>query len=123
MNIIDYKGLTVNQAYTGKRYKTKKYKAWKKDIKWLLPKDLWIPPGEKHIRIVFGLSSKNADWDNCIKTFQDVLQEVYGFNDKEISHGEVVKLHVKKGKEFIAFDLLPANTEMLHNLFAKYLRD
>ena len=36
------------------------------------------------INYIFGVSSKNADGDNCQKAFQDMLAEKYGFNDRQI---------------------------------------
>lgn len=67
-----------------------------------------VPEGKLLLNITFGLSSKNADWDNPIKPFQDVLQIKYGFNDRRVYKGVIEKVDVKKGEEFIefSFDLI-----------------
>lgn len=99
---IKIKPLSVNAAWQGKRYKTKEYKSYEQELFWKLP-DINIPEGELHIEFIFGLSSKNADWDNPIKPFQDILQKKYGFDDKRIFSASVQKKIVKKGEEFISF--------------------
>lgn len=101
---VQIKPLSVNQVWQGKRFKTPKYKAYEKELLLKLqPMD--VPEGKLVLNIKFGLSSKNADWDNPIKPFQDVLQIKYGFNDRHIYKGVVEKVDVKKGEEFIEFSL------------------
>jgi glycosyltransferase involved in cell wall biosynthesis len=46
---------------------------------WILPKKIEIPSGKFGIKLKFGLSSKNADFDNPVKPFIDVLQKKYSF--------------------------------------------
>lgn len=101
---IDIKPMSVNEAWQGRRYKTPKYKEYRKDVLWLLPK-CEIPKGDLHIDLSFGVSSKLADWDNPIKPFVDILQEKYDFNDKRIVSACVKKELVKKGEEYIEFDI------------------
>ena len=101
---ISIKPLSVNQAFQGKRFKTKKYKSFEKELLLKLP-TIKVPEGKLMLVATFGLSSKNADWDNPIKTFQDVLQKKYGFNDKNVYKAIIEKVDVKKGKEFIEFKL------------------
>ena len=72
----------------------------------LLPPML-IPKGKLKLNLSFGLSSKQADIDNPTKPFQDILQKVYGFNDKMIYKLEIEKKDVKKGEEYIEFELTP----------------
>lgn len=105
---INIKPLSVNQAWQGKRFKTDKYKAFERELILKLGK-LEIPEGKLLLTATFGLSSKNADWDNPIKPFQDCLQKKYGFNDRHIYKGIIDKVDVKKGEEFIEFTL----TELL----------
>ena len=64
-----------------------------------------VPDGRLQLRLEFGLSSKNADLDNPVKLFTDILQKKYGFNDRHIYRLEVEKVDVKKGKEYIEFEL------------------
>ena len=107
MNTISYKPLTVNRAWKGKRYKTDEYNQYERDLLYLLPK-ITVPSGPLKIVFEFGLSSPLSDWDNCIKTTQDILAKKYGFNDKMIVEGSVKKVLVKKGEEYIKFDLVAA---------------
>lgn len=57
------------------------------------------------VYIVFGLSSKNADIDNPVKPFLDILQKKYQFNDRHIYELNIKKVDVKKGEEFIDFEI------------------
>ena len=97
MEILNVKPLSVNECWRGRRFKTKTYKEYEKEVWFLLPK-LKIFPGKLGIYLEFGLSTKNADWDNPIKPFIDILQKKYNFNDKEIYEAHVKKINVKKGK-------------------------
>ena len=101
---IDLKPLSVNDAYRGRRFATKELTQYKSDLGWLLPK-MEVPKGPLAVRYVFGLSSIGADGDNCIKAFQDVIAEHYGFNDRVIYHWDVTKVDVPRGKEFVEFEL------------------
>jgi Holliday junction resolvase RusA-like endonuclease len=103
--MISIKPLSVNEAWQGKRFKTPKYKAYERDVLILLPQ-MTIPEGPLQISIEFGLSNKNADWDNPVKPFIDCLQKKYGFNDNRIKRGTVlVNNKIKKGEEYIKFDI------------------
>lgn len=99
---IRLKPMSVNEAYTGKRFKTKKYSSYKKRLLYEL-KQVKLPKPPLQLEIVFGFSNSAADWDNPVKPFQDILQHKYKFNDKDIKKGIVEKVIVPKGKEFIDF--------------------
>jgi len=101
---LDIKPLTVNQAWQGKRFKTPKYNKYINDMLRIL-KPLKIPEGQLHIDVSFGLSSKLSDIDNPLKCFIDCLQKKYGFNDNRIYKLTVYKVDVKKGEEFIEFEI------------------
>lgn len=101
---IKIKPLSVNDAWRGKRFKTPQYKTYEKVLGFMLPK-LEIPEGKLKIELTFGFSSKASDWDNPIKPIQDILQKKYGFNDNRIYEAVVKKEIVKKGKEFIEFNI------------------
>tara|TARA_R110000851_G_scaffold225021_1_gene377845 strand:- start:143 stop:466 length:324 start_codon:yes stop_codon:yes gene_type:complete len=105
MHKLNIKALSVNQAWKGKRFKTDAYKAYERSILIMLPK-LSIPQGKLCVSLSFGLSSKNADVDNPVKCFIDCLQKKYGFNDRNIYELSVTKTDVKKGNEFIDFEIL-----------------
>jgi Holliday junction resolvase RusA-like endonuclease len=101
---ISIKPLSVNEVSQGRRFKTQKYKKYESDVLMLLP-SLAIPEGRLYISLEFGFSNSQSDWDNPIKPFVDILQLKYQFNDNRIYKAEVIKTKVKKGGEFIRFDI------------------
>lgn len=104
MEFIPIKPLSVNESYQGRRFSTPKLKAYKETLGYLLP-PLIIPKGKLAVRYEFGVSSKMADGDNLVKSFQDTLCEKYGFNDRDIYRWEVEKVIVPKGEEYAAFEI------------------
>ena len=109
MTRIAIKPLSVNDAYRGRRFATKELTQYKSDMGWLLPR-LEVPDGPLAVRYVFGVSSIGADGDNLIKSFQDIIAEKYGFNDRVIYHWDVTKVDVPKGKEFVEFEIAELST-------------
>jgi len=105
MKQINIKPLSVNQAWQGKRFKTSDYKAFEMEIWGKLPRREIPKKGKLFIHYQFGLSNKGADYDNCIKVFQDILQRKYGFDDNRIYRAVIEKIDVKKGDEFIRFKI------------------
>jgi Holliday junction resolvase RusA-like endonuclease len=104
MDKIEVRPLSLNMAYKGRRFATQRLKDFKQEVWYLLPQ-MKIPKGKLKVTYVFGVSSKNSDGDNCIKAFQDILAEKYGFNDKIIYKWDVEKRDVSKGSEFIEFKI------------------
>ena len=104
MYFLDIKPLSLNCAYRGRRFTTPELKSFKQAIYFLAPK-ITIPKGKLKVKFIFGVSSKNADGDNLIKCVQDSLAEKYNFNDKQIYRWEVEKIDVKKGSEYIEFEI------------------
>ena len=104
--LLKIKPLSVNQAWQGKRFKTPEYKRYEREILFMLP-SLKVPEGKLKINIKFGLSSKNADIDNPVKCFVDCLQKKYKFNDRHIYKMSLEKVDVKKGAEFVEFEIIP----------------
>jgi hypothetical protein len=94
---IRIKPLSVNQSYQGRRFATPELNAYKQALGYLLP-PLKIPKGKLAVIYEFGVSSKAADGDNLIKSFQDTICEKYGFNDREIYRWEIEKKIVAKGE-------------------------
>jgi len=103
---VNIKPLSVNEAWKGRRFKTDKYKRYQRDVMLML-RPLQIPPYpiKLAISITVGYSNAHADVDNVAKPFIDILQKKYGFNDSRIYMLTLVKEVVKKGKEFIEFDI------------------
>lgn len=101
---ISIKPLSVNDAWMGRRFKSKAYSAYEKLVLLTLkPMTLPLPPYEIYLK--FGFSSSASDWDNCIKPLQDCLSKKYGFNDKLIKRGIVETEIVKKGFEYFEFEI------------------
>lgn len=101
---IDIKPLSVNQAWKGRRFKTKAYDKYIRDVTCLLS-PLKVADSKLELEITFGLSNRAADIDNPLKCFIDVLQKKYGFDDKMIYRLIVNKVITKKGHEYIEFNL------------------
>ncbi len=101
---INIKPLSVNKCWMGRRFKTVDYKNY--EIEMLLKlKPMKIPEPPYRVFYEFGVSSKLNDWDNPIKPFQDILCKKYGFDDRYIEEGNVKKVLVKKGNEYIKFKI------------------
>jgi len=103
--IIEIKPLSVNRCWQGKRFKTNDYKRFEKEVLLLLPNNYKVPLGALKITLKWGFSSKLSDWDNPIKPFQDILQKKYNFDDRMVFKAIVEKEIVKKGNEYIEFNI------------------
>jgi len=100
---LHIKPLSINQAWQGKRYKTKKYKAYEKEVLLMLP-HYEIPEGDLDVRFEFGIS-KNSDVDNCCKSLLDILQKRYSFNDSRVMRIELIKKVVSKNQGYFNFTI------------------
>jgi Holliday junction resolvase RusA-like endonuclease len=105
MFTVQVKPLSANEAYTGRRYKTDKYKQYYKDVMLLLPKRLTIPEGKLELYLEWGVSNSGLDIDNPVKQTQDTLSKAYGFNDNRIYAGHQLKTIVPKGQEYFKFSI------------------
>ena len=111
---IDIKPLSVNQAWQGKRFKTKTYIKYRNDLMHLLPVDLcrnFTKNDKLELSIEWGFSSMRSDVDNPAKCFIDALQDKYAFNDSQIYKLNLTKEIVKKGQEYVKFDIWRLNNE------------
>ena len=102
--ILNIKPLSVNIAWQGKRFKTIKYKNYEKICLLSLP-NIYIPPQPYIVNLEFGFSNVSSDIDNPVKPFLDILQKKYGINDKDIFQLNIKKRIVKKGFEYIKFNI------------------
>jgi Holliday junction resolvase RusA-like endonuclease len=102
---IEIKPLSVNQAWKGRRFKTDAYKAFEKLLLMSLPKNIDVPSDRLKIVFEFGFSSTLSDIDNPVKMTLDVLSKKYNFNDRKAYRLEVDKVDVKKGEEYIKFEI------------------
>ena len=101
---LNIKPLSVNDAWRGQRYKTPEYKAFEKHVVVSL-RPMKIPDGPLELFLEWGFSSAGSDWDNPIKPFQDCLQKKFKFNDNRVRLAHVKKVKVKKGSEYIKFEI------------------
>jgi len=97
MNRIEYKALSVNQCWQGKRFKTPIYNQYEIDLLSILPK-IKLPPEPLELHLLVGFSSSLADLDNILKPLLDIMQKKYSFNDKNIYKIIVEKTKVLTGK-------------------------
>ena len=103
MITLNIKPLSVNDAWQGKRYKSKKYVEYEKVMFLLMPKIL-LPKGKIKVTLIFGINS-TADIDNPIKPLLDIMQKKYYFDDKDILELKVKKIIVKTGYEYIKYNI------------------
>jgi len=101
---VDYKPLSANELWTGRRFPTEKYKKFTRDMLFLLPK-IVVPEGKLQVNMIIGFSNKLADLDNSQKGIIDILQKKYEFNDSRIYGLNLTKVITEKGKEFIKFEI------------------
>lgn len=106
MHLIPLKGISLNQAYRGRRFTTPALKQFKNDMAFLLPQ-MAIPKGKLCITYKFGVSSKASDADNLSKATTDCIAEKYGFNDRIVYKFVIEKEDVAKGNEYISFLIEP----------------
>lgn len=106
--ILRIKALTVNQAWQGRRFKTNVYKNYLESLNvYLRPLKHKIGRADRlKLTIIVGFSNSASDLDNILKPFIDGLQWKYGFNDNQIYEIVAKKEMVKKGAEFIDFDIV-----------------
>jgi hypothetical protein len=101
---IEVKPLSVNNCWQGKRFKTNEYKAYEKEMLYRLPK-IKIPEPPYKVYYEFGFSSAASDLDNPVKPLQDILQKKYKFDDKNIHQMLAERVKVKKGEEYLIFEI------------------
>lgn len=101
---INIAPLSVNQCWQGRRFKTKKYLAFEKEVLFLL-RPIKLPPTPFYVTYEFGMSNSLSDIDNPIKIIGDILQKKYGFNDRDIFEMHIKKVKVKKGAEYFEFKI------------------
>jgi Holliday junction resolvase RusA-like endonuclease len=100
--LIGIKPLSVNEAWQGTRFKTKKYLSYEKELLFRLPQ-LYFPYPNKPLKVIieYGFTNNASDIDNPTKLILDILQKKYKFNDKNIVELLLRKKIVKKGQEYI----------------------
>ena len=99
---LDLKPMSVNLAWQGKRFKSKKYVAYSRSVLAMLPK-LRMPERPYKISYEFGFSNPASDLDNPVKPLQDLICKKYGFDDRHIFEINIRKVIVRKGCEYVSF--------------------
>lgn len=105
--------MTVNRAWQGKRYKTKRYEEYEIEMLHALPKDFVMPPEPPYgLEYRVGFSRVDADLGNIEKPLTDILCKKYGFNDRDVFRIVLEKQIVKRGEEFVRVRIYPWRTDL-----------
>ena len=104
---LDIKAISVNEAYTGRRFATDKLRQFKKDMANLLRGRKIKDAKGKRIKIEYDVGCSNAGFDvhNAIKATTDCISDKYGFNDNQVYLMTIKKTMVPKRAEFIYFKI------------------
>lgn len=101
---VKIKPLSVNECWQGRRFKTAAYKAYEKELLYILP-TLSVPKPPYRVTYEFGMSNVQSDYDNPIKPLQDILQKKYGLNDSHIYEAIIRKVKVEKGADYLTVQI------------------
>ena len=113
---VRIKPMSINEAWQGRRFKSKKYTSYSTAVLMLLPELRNFDKKKAlSLNLVFGVSSRGSDLDNLVKPFLDLLQTKYKFNDNQIYRMILEKEIIKKGEEFIRFKFHERNYETIEN--------
>lgn len=106
---IQIKPVSVNECYTGRRFKTEIYKWYETELMYRLPGSYDAIPKDCKLKVIyeFGFSSNGSDLFNHEKCLTDILQKKYGFNDNRIFEGHLYKKIVPKGQEYVTINITP----------------
>ena len=112
--IIPIKPISINEAFQGRRFKTKKCKDFEKSFLDIAPKKKMIT-GLIEIQYEFYVKNhKQADYDNLIKITQDLLK-VCGYieDDRKIYKATVYKIPSDDERIEVKIEPLTKNHPML----------
>lgn len=107
----DLAPLSVNRVYgLAKKtmFKSKQYLEYEKAILERLQgseMEQQMLEGKLRVKYKFGFKRSNSDIDNPVKPLQDILQNHYGFNDKQIYELEVEKYLCRTIPPFVEFEI------------------
>jgi len=106
--IIKIKPLSINAAFQGRRFKSPAYKLFEEEFLLIAPHREMIK-GKVGIEYKFHLKNhKMADYDNCIKTTQDlIVRKGYIEDDRKIYEAKITK--VPSDEDYIEFRIYKIN--------------
>ena len=118
---LNIKPISVNQAHSvrGRIYKSSTYNSFEEHVRFLLfskPIPKFSKGSKLKLSAIFAVSVK-FDLDNCVKTFLDVLEPIYQFNDRDIEEIHIRKQRCKRGEEFIEFTLTELGIDPVESFF------
>ncbi len=102
---IDIKPISVNEAWKGRRFKTDKYKSFRKRVLLHLRPMKLPEEGKLEIHLKYGFTTAGADIDNPTKMILDILSEKFRFNDNRIYRLIIDKDVVGKGNEYFSYSI------------------
>ena len=102
---VKIKPLSVNEAWQGRRFKTRAHRGYRRQLSLGLPEGVFIPEGDLRVEYTFKVSNRRSDYDNLIKAFQDALCDQYGFDDSRICQATIRKKVVSRGDEGVEFEI------------------
>lgn len=110
---IPIKPMSVNEAWQGRRFKTKKYELYEQNCLYFLQRIRLNDIKKRHkyaFFIRFCVKNAAADLDNFVKPFLDILQKaVPAFNDSSVKKLVLEKEIVKQKEDegiFFSYELL-----------------
>lgn len=110
---IDLRPLSVNEAWQGRRFKTKAYKEYEKNLLSLLPQMKAIEKPYSVI-IYFYFGSPMRDIDNPVKLILDVMQKKWKWlNDRDIIQIKLKKFSTDKGNDHFYYRIESFNDKNL----------
>lgn len=90
--MIPIKPLSVNKAWQGRRFKTKDYQQFERDMLWLMPKREQVK-GDVEVHYKFYLKAYGkTDVSNLIKCLEDIIVKAGWIEDDR----KVIKLTAEK---------------------------
>lgn len=110
---VKYKDKFGRTKYKAKLIKSKEYKSYAKALPLMLPTELQLPPGKLVFLLKFYFKTASSDYDNPIKSTQDLICDYYSVNDNQIYMGLQEKNVVgRNGLERIEFEFLQYHSGM-----------
>ena len=103
---LDIRPLSINQAWQGRRYKTKKYTQYCQDVSYLLGKYNQTTIND-YCEITYKFYLKNwkmTDGDNCVKCLQDILVKKQVIKDDRFIMRYVIE-KIPSEKDYIEIEI------------------